>query len=114
MRGPLRASRVPVGFADFPCESSAPATAGGYSGGAPATRLAAPGRSNLAIAKVCGAIRRWHPACGREPPMSWGLLVLAADLVLVGGKVWTGDPAHPEAQAVAVWRDRVLTAGTTA
>ncbi|MBX9582113.1 MAG: amidohydrolase [Gemmataceae bacterium] len=37
---------------------------------------------------------------------------VAADLVLTGGKVWTGDPAKPEAQAVAVWRDRILAVGT--
>jgi predicted amidohydrolase YtcJ len=35
----------------------------------------------------------------------------AADLVLVGGKVWTGDKARPEASAVAVWRDRILLVG---
>ncbi len=35
----------------------------------------------------------------------------AADLVLVGGKVWTGDKARPEAEAVAVWRDRILAVG---
>jgi predicted amidohydrolase YtcJ len=40
--------------------------------------------------------------------------VLAADLVLVNGKVWTADPAKPEAAAVAVWRDRVLKVGTDA
>jgi predicted amidohydrolase YtcJ len=40
--------------------------------------------------------------------------LVAADLVLVGGKVWTGDPAMPEAQAVAVWRDRILKVGTDA
>src|SRR5260221_342731 len=34
--------------------------------------------------------------------------VFAADLVLVGGKVWTVDPRHPEAEAVAVWRDRIV------
>ncbi|HET6572647.1 MAG TPA: amidohydrolase [Fimbriiglobus sp.] len=40
--------------------------------------------------------------------------VVAADLVLSGGKVWTGDPKQPEAQAVAVWRDRILKVGTDA
>jgi predicted amidohydrolase YtcJ len=35
----------------------------------------------------------------------------AADLVLVGGKVWTGDKARPKASAVAVWRDRILLVG---
>src|SRR5262249_61486132 len=44
-------------------------------------------------------------------------LVLApaapADLVLVNGKVWTVDGARPEAEAVAVWRGRILAVGTT-
>src|SRR5688500_8710877 len=39
---------------------------------------------------------------------------VAADLVLVGGKVWTVDPAKPEAEAVAVWRDRILAVGSDA
>ncbi len=39
---------------------------------------------------------------------------VAADTVLVNGKVWTGDTAKPEAQAVAVWRDRILKVGTDA
>jgi predicted amidohydrolase YtcJ len=39
---------------------------------------------------------------------------LAADLVLAGGKVWTGDAARPEAEAVAVARDRIVRVGTTA
>ncbi|MBO0700995.1 MAG: amidohydrolase [Zavarzinella sp.] len=47
------------------------------------------------------------PAADPEPP-------LAADLVLVGGKVWTVDPERPEAQAVAVWRDRIVKVGTDA
>jgi predicted amidohydrolase YtcJ len=46
-------------------------------------------------------------APGAEP-------VVAADLVLFGGKVWTVDPAKPQAEAVAVWRDRVLKVGTDA
>jgi predicted amidohydrolase YtcJ len=37
----------------------------------------------------------------------------AADLVLLGGKVWTVNARQPEAEAVAVWRDRVLAVGTT-
>lgn len=40
--------------------------------------------------------------------------VVAADLVVHNGKVWTGDPAKPEAQAVAVWRDRIIKVGTDA
>ena len=35
-----------------------------------------------------------------------------ADLILVGARVWTGDPKQPRARAVAVARDRILTVGT--
>jgi predicted amidohydrolase YtcJ len=37
-----------------------------------------------------------------------------ADLVLVGGKIWTGDKARPEASAIAVWRGCILLVGTDA
>src|SRR5204862_5998591 len=37
-----------------------------------------------------------------------------ADLVLHGGRVWTVDPAVPEAQAVAVRGDRLLRVGSSA
>ncbi|MBI1918836.1 MAG: amidohydrolase family protein, partial [Planctomycetes bacterium] len=45
-------------------------------------------------------------------------LVLAADtpkadLVLLNGKVWTVDKKQLEAEAIAVWRDRILALGTT-
>jgi predicted amidohydrolase YtcJ len=36
------------------------------------------------------------------------------DLVLVNGKVWTGDPARPRAEAVAVGGGKILAVGTTA
>ena len=39
---------------------------------------------------------------------------VAADAVFVNGRVWTVDPAKPEAQAVAVWRGRILRVGTDA
>jgi predicted amidohydrolase YtcJ len=38
----------------------------------------------------------------------------SADLVLVNGKLWTVDKAKPEAQAVAVWHDRILGVGSDA
>jgi predicted amidohydrolase YtcJ len=44
------------------------------------------------------------PAAEPEPPF-------AADLILLGGKVWTVDSEKPEAQAIAVWRDRVIKVG---
>lgn len=40
--------------------------------------------------------------------------VVAADLVLLGGKVWTVDRGQPTAAAVAVWRGRILKVGTDA
>jgi predicted amidohydrolase YtcJ len=36
-----------------------------------------------------------------------------ADVLFVNGKVWTVNPAQPEAEAVAVWRDRILAVGKT-
>ena len=37
-----------------------------------------------------------------------------ADLVLVSAKIWTGDPARPEAQALAVQNGRVVAVGSNA
>lgn len=37
---------------------------------------------------------------------------VSADLVLLGGQVWTVDAARPQAEAVAVWRDRILKVGS--
>jgi predicted amidohydrolase YtcJ len=37
-----------------------------------------------------------------------------ADLIFVNGKVWTVNQAQPEAEAVAVWRDRIVRVGTSA
>jgi predicted amidohydrolase YtcJ len=39
---------------------------------------------------------------------------LAADLLLVNGKIWTVNRAQPEAEALAVWHGRILAVGTTA
>ena len=36
-----------------------------------------------------------------------------ADLVLVHGKIWTGDPAMPEAEAIAVSGSHILAVGTS-
>ena len=36
-----------------------------------------------------------------------------ADLVLVNAKVWTVNAKQPEAEAVALWRDRILAVGST-
>jgi predicted amidohydrolase YtcJ len=43
----------------------------------------------------------------------WSLPVLAqADLVAVHGKLWTEDPKHPEAEAIAVAGHRIIAVGT--
>jgi predicted amidohydrolase YtcJ len=39
---------------------------------------------------------------------------VAADLVLKNGRVWTVDRERPEAQAVALWRDRIIHVGADA
>jgi predicted amidohydrolase YtcJ len=39
---------------------------------------------------------------------------VAADLVLLNGKIWTVNKAQLEATALAVWRDRILAVGTAA
>jgi predicted amidohydrolase YtcJ len=45
------------------------------------------------------------PTVDPEPPV-------AADLVLLAGKVWTVDRSKPEAEAIAIWRDRIVKVGT--
>ena len=39
---------------------------------------------------------------------------VAADLVLVNAKIWTVDPTRPEAEALAVWKGRILAMATMA
>jgi predicted amidohydrolase YtcJ len=39
---------------------------------------------------------------------------VSADLILVNGKIWTVNKAQPEAEALAVWRDRILAVGDSA
>jgi predicted amidohydrolase YtcJ len=39
---------------------------------------------------------------------------VAADVIYWNAKVWTGDPASPEAHAIAIWRGRILKVGSNA
>jgi predicted amidohydrolase YtcJ len=39
---------------------------------------------------------------------------VTADLVLRGGRIWTVNKKQPQAQALAVWRDRILVLGSDA
>jgi predicted amidohydrolase YtcJ len=63
------------------------------------TRRAALSAVLLAIASASHAQSPFHPG---------------ADLVLTGGKVFTADPAHPWAQAVAIRGERIVAVGTDA
>src|SRR5437588_13069529 len=36
------------------------------------------------------------------------------DLILVNAKIWTVDKSRPEAEALAVWRDRIVSIGSNA
>ncbi|HLJ96118.1 MAG TPA: amidohydrolase [Gemmataceae bacterium] len=36
-----------------------------------------------------------------------------ADLVLLNGKIWTVNKAQPQAEALAIWRDRILRVGSS-
>lgn len=40
--------------------------------------------------------------------------ILAADLVILNGKIWTVNRAQPQVEALAIVRDRIIAAGTTA
>jgi predicted amidohydrolase YtcJ len=65
----------------------------------------------LHVEAVCGLALSLPLVPGRaaEKPAA-----VAADLVLLGGKIWTGDKEHPEAQALAAWGGRVLRVGDDA
>jgi predicted amidohydrolase YtcJ len=38
---------------------------------------------------------------------------MTPDRVLVNGRIWTGDPRRPEAEAVAIWREWIVAVGDT-
>jgi predicted amidohydrolase YtcJ len=48
------------------------------------------------------------------PPPPWAASPAPASLVVVNARVWTGDPARPEAQALAVRGGRIAAVGTDA
>src|SRR5215204_3009366 len=54
--------------------------------------------------------RSWASSTGKQGARERGLV--AVDLLILNGRVWTGDPANPRAQAVAVKGDRVVAVGT--
>src|SRR5262249_40868098 len=62
----------------------------------------------------------WNPLMAPRPAALLALLLLAplaradADLVLLGGKVWTVARAFPEVSAVAIRAGRIVAAGSDA
>jgi predicted amidohydrolase YtcJ len=38
--------------------------------------------------------------------------LVVADMALVNGRIWTVNPAQPEAEAIAIWHERILAVGT--
>lgn len=63
-------------------------------------------RTSLTLSLCLVAAAVLLTACGREHP--------AADLVILHGKVWTVDKAHPQAEAVAVIGSRIVAVGSDA
>ncbi|HEV3338861.1 MAG TPA: amidohydrolase [Pirellulales bacterium] len=51
-------------------------------------------------------------ALGQLSNVVSGQSSLPADLVLLGGKIWTVDDHRPEAEAVAVWQGRIAAVGS--
>jgi predicted amidohydrolase YtcJ len=65
------------------------------------------------IAAACGG--GFTIGCGVEPDQSQRFVSAAAiSLVLVNGRVWTGDRARPEAVAVGIAGDRIAAVGDSA
>ncbi len=65
-----------------------------------------PSSAAVLLTVALGLVRAGEPRPAFPP--------VAADLVLVNGKVWTVNRAQPEAEALAVWQGRILAVGTTA
>ncbi len=61
-------------------------------------------RSAAAVLRAVAALAALAPPLAAQP----------ADIVLVGGRVFTADPARPWAEAVAVRGDRIVHVGTSA
>jgi predicted amidohydrolase YtcJ len=71
-------------------------------------------RSFQTIGMLIGVAVALAAACSTEPRQSAQTTAAAVSLVLVNGRVWTGDRARPEAEAIAVSGDRIAAVGTSA
>ena len=72
-------------------------------------------RTEFFIKKVISTIRlKWFPVIlmALLPVAAMPESKPAADLVITNAKVWTGDPSHPAAEAVAVIGDRIVAVGS--
>src|SRR5262245_61621111 len=63
----------------------------------------------LAFISLCALLPIRHSSAGKTPPPP-----VAADVVLLNARIWTVNKGQPEAEALAIWRDRILTVGTAA
>jgi hypothetical protein len=79
--------------------STGGATAAGYNPRRP-MRITPAGNALAAVAMACAAAF----ACSRPAR-------LAADLVITGANIWTGNPLQPDARAVAIIGDRIVDVG---
>ena len=61
----------------------------------------------------CLKLLGWSVALALWPHTAFGTTT-AADLILFNGKLFTADPAHPTAEAIAVRGDRILAVGSDA
>ncbi len=72
-------------------------------------------RTEFFIKKAISTIRlKWFPVIlmALLPVAAMPDSKPAADLVITNAKVWTGDPSHPAAEAVAVIGDRIVAVGS--
>jgi hypothetical protein len=72
-------------------------------------------RSFQTVLSVLGFLATVTVACTTEPRSSApASTAAAASLILVNGRVWTGDRTRPEAEAIAVAGDRITAVGSSA
>ena len=71
--------------------------------------------SVAALTLVAACTSGYSVGCGHDgAPAAPATAAAAASLVLVNGRVWTGDPRRPDAEAVAISGDRISAVGSTA
>src|SRR2546423_557024 len=54
-------------------------------------------------------VSRLLPVAAADNP---GTQPVTADLILINGRIWTGNRQQSQAEALAVWRGRILAIGT--